>query len=286
MHVGIPTRLFERLHADAWGSADESSRAAIAEDVAAACRAAKRSVVLTKERSNGFPVLRDERSHSDLVVVPRGTFARGYPAEKKEALARLFTALEAVPPYKPTMSEEAPWRPADLVRTEEAREVGPFLVAVDPGIPTNDADLASALADDDLALPSSREIEWAFRGPSEQLFPWGDELPDWLARKAYEHAIESLTDAARACGQDTSIAFGAFGVRDPVTLSVWCDSPRDDDPELAAAFPFAFRGGAGECAPWQGCNEWMHWLSACEVRQQRGSYRLHRVRGVVRLSHG
>ena len=272
----IPMDLMAELESKLWMSADYAARRAIAQRISQIAGAAGH-ILSVGDGSDTFPHLLD--SHGRVyVVVPKGTLLPGLPKSKCGLLFELFDE-HAVEPLVPYMCD-APWDYGSLLASVDdlGVPVGPFLIERSPGEIAGDAALPSD------SIPTSLELEWAVRGPTDTLFPWGDHLPRWLREYASHTSFTSLVEAAEACGQDPAIARGQFGILDPVTRPVWCEPGSSGDAEIDREFPHAFRGGASQCAPWQGCNEWLLWLTTCEVRQTPGCYREHCLRRITRLS--
>lgn len=279
----IDRGLLAQLDVNHWLSSDPVERARLGGALAMAITKAGRRMHLDR-REGTFPRLHDAKSKALFVIVPSGEFCPGISAAKRERFDDLFHRLGAGEHPRPYLSDEAPFDASWFFAAGRPVAVGPLLLSEKPGGAMSDAELTAHLAAKRLELPTGAELEWVARRSGDALFPWGDELPDWLIKHARAHAVESLSAAARSCGEGESIGMGAFGVLEPVTLTQWCVPSERNDAALSAAFPLGFRGGAGYCAPWQGANEYLHWLSACEVRQAPGSYRAHRLRSAIHLA--
>ena len=127
-------------------------------------------------------------------------------------------------------------------------------------------------------LPTSTEFEWALQAGNPTLFYWGDKLPvSIMERLVYVEHTDQLPNADLDPGvrfedlmtRDVELQrlrvypyCNRFGLASMLACGTWClPSTVPQDP-----FPLTLRGGAADCFPWQGTNEWKHLLSAADWR--------------------
>lgn len=100
-------------------------------------------------------------------------------------------------------------------------------------------------------MPHGFQLEWGITAGRDALFYWGDELDyDALCGPdGHHHPMLEIRDDPKRVWPAKS----AFGLRSPVSIPQWCWFGAPDERVTFV------RGGAGWCAPWQGCGEvlWM-----------------------------
>ena len=104
-----------------------------------------------------------------------------------------------------------------------------------------------------LELPTEAQLEYAYRGGTQTLFPWGNTLPE---AEALEGHVSAKEDGPWR---------NAFGLID-TNWGEWCRG-RFSDADGTHDYckdnnGIAVRGGAADGWPWQGCGEWIMLMSA------------------------
>jgi formylglycine-generating enzyme required for sulfatase activity len=280
----MTSKLLKSLHEKAWANATDGKRKELA-------RASLQSlefkghdfgpVSLEKQGPRGnrrvVASVRDQATSVEYVLIPGGAFAPGLDEERWAMLVELAETHRVPPkPYGAASSAafaKGPGRELD---------VDPFWIARFP-LTVRANGLVEILSKDTFArnvreeplkkkptqflpllidevvaseerfgwrMPSVMELEWAISAGARTVFYWGDEL-DYaaLSREGPKHPLLRLQDVEDAPWPATT----AFGLRSAVALPQWCWSPSKEGKQCYV------RGGAGYCAPWQGCGEFL-WM--------------------------
>lgn len=282
LRAGEPlTALAPDLRLSSWNALEDEERLEVAQHVARALAARGMSLTVTDVGRYGpasdRPIarLRDERTDLVYALVPGGTLAPGLDARERARVAELERELmdsdddALVDEEVDEEGDEAggwPPRGPDV-------EVAPFLLATTSvplgcaalervvtrpdvglnGVEAGDAyarwvsvtDLPAALRALGARLPTPGEVEWAARGGSSLLFPWGDDLAFYevaFSERQWDAPALSLSPA----NQDGWPGTNAFGLRALGGASFW----------VGGAERLGTWGGAGESWPWQSCGEW------------------------------
>lgn len=109
----------------------------------------------------------------------------------------------------------------------------------------------------DFVLPSEAMWEYAYRGGSTSLFPWGDALPEF---------DEEIDPRQRFPAPTNPNLWGLefMGDHKELCADAWRASynVQEHMPGEDGTLRQVVRGGAIDYWPWQGCGEWKMWLSA------------------------
>ncbi len=256
-------------------------------------RGARRSVACVTDESTGL----------EYVLVPGGSFSPGLDEEKWALLVELAAAHRAPPkPYGAASSASFAKGPGKTIKTEPfwiarfpvtarvkgieevlskdtfARNVREEPLKQNPKrfLPLSIEEVAASEERFGWRMPSVMELEWAISAGARSVFYWGDGLDyEEINRAATKHPLLRLEDVADGEWPGTT----AFGLRSAVAIPQWCCSP---SPEGLRCY---VRGGAGFCAPWQGCGEflWMVNLMVAPIDALEPHDTMHALRPVLTL---
>ncbi|MEQ1505216.1 MAG: hypothetical protein ABMB14_23485 [Myxococcota bacterium] len=227
---------------EAWVSATDARREAIGRAVEAAGAA----IGLRFDgiaRPVDLPVARFQCGAHAMVLIPGGSFRRGFSDAEEEALR---AAGEAAGEDGNTYEEFG----ALLERVGEMRPVievtiRPLLLGVVPTQPVDPAIAADQFEASPFRLPSEAELERALRGGRDgQLTYAGDEAVDeaWMFdQPPHPFGLERVGHYPEACSD--------------VFAPGYTGAPTDGGPRLGRGSRVA-RGGAAMVSPWQDCGEW------------------------------
>lgn len=223
-------------------------------------------------------VVTHEESRMEFCLVPGGWFSPGLGQRRREKLFQLLMQMNGTPEVPPYGSHadpkicfspdrEVPVRPFfiarfPLTKGDEiiTRDLDENILArgVDPAAPQHPRRYLPLRIQEVDAIskrfgwevPHAVYLEWAIGAGAPHLFYWGDELEyETMSVQGNRHPLLALHDA----GDSPWPATTAFGIRGAVGVPQWCFLPVKGGKLLLV------RGGAGVCAPWQNCGEFL-WL--------------------------
>jgi hypothetical protein len=302
----MATQRRKSLHEKAWAAATDGQRKKAARASLEGLdkeRHAFGAISLERHgpRGNRRVVARvlDEATDVEYVLVPGGLFAPGLDEERWAALVELAEA-HRVPSAQYGAMGGVARGPGRQV------EVEPFWIARFP-LTARVKGLVDVLSQDAFArnvreeplrrsptrflplsidevvaseerfgwrMPSVMELEWAISAGARTVFYWGDGL-DYpaLSKEGPKHPLLRLEDVEDAPWPATT----AFGLRSAVACPQWCWAASGEGKQCYV------RGGAGHCAPWQGCGEflWMVNLMIAPVDTLEAHLAMHALRPVL-----
>lgn len=220
------------------------------------------SAMWAEEIVAGRPAWVHEASGVVFREVPAGTFLMGLSDAEAKVLRKIEKKGGVESTLEPLLDAARAWGPARRV------SVGSFLIARHPltvaqvrhFVPDYEDDLieddnTAARVDEDLVddvlealpfrLPTEAEWEFAARAGTATLTHRGNDKP------GEDMLIDEFGDEERTAAAENPFGLAGFGSAAEICAERW--SP--DETRVV-------RGGAADCHPWQGCDEWTLLLPA------------------------
>lgn len=240
-------------------------------------------VTRVKPHGTCVPLLKHVASGLAFCLLPGGCFRMGFSNEEEELARKIdldFMNQAEIGRMRPTRDVEV--KPFLISRSIVPSEVAKRELSITmgdhrdwlPGFPfamLREADALALCEKWGLSLPTEAQWEYAYRGGTQTLFPWGNTLPEDKTLEDYVFARE-----------DSSWR-NPFGLID-TNWGEWCrvglpaaDKTHDRNSEKTST---AVRGGAADGWPWQECGEWVMLMSAhrYEITDKTDSWQVHNAK--------
>ena len=229
-------------------------------------------------KSLRIPTFKHVPTGIEFNLIMGGGYNMGFSVQEEEAMLTIdqdaFFTKEVLPPPKIVQV-----RPFLMSRLPVLDGLARKLLDVDPNlfrpefsrnpkdrvpIYLSRGETLSLLKATGFDMPSEAQWEYAYRGLSTSLFPFGNNLPSReILGKLFLDVFNNQDQCLEAANP-----FGLLGMY----IGEWCQDsfysdrnakhPCSDDQPACNGSPYVVRGGASSIWPWQSGNEWIACMSA------------------------